>query len=47
MFNCLKKTNNKEFANFTKIKDIVDSANSKTKLYVIETLLLQEYENRR
>lgn len=39
MFNCLKKTNNKEFANFTKIKDIVDSANSKTKLYVIETLI--------
>ena len=39
MFNCLKKTNNKEFTNFTKIKDIVDSADSKTKLYVIETLI--------
>ena len=39
MFNCLKKTNNKEFINFTKIKDIVDSADSKTKLYVIETLI--------
>lgn len=39
MFNCLKKTNNREFTNFTKIKDIVDSADSKTKLYVIETLI--------
>lgn len=39
MFNCLKKTNNEEFTNFTKIKNIVDSADSKTKLYVIETLI--------
>lgn len=39
MFNCLKKTNNKEFTNFTKIKDIVDSSDSETKLYVIETLI--------
>lgn len=39
MFNCLKKTNNREFTNFTKIKDIVDCADSKTKLYVIETLI--------
>ncbi len=39
MFNCLKKTNNKEFANFKKIKSIVGSADSETKLYVIETLI--------
>lgn len=39
MFNCLKKTNNKEFANFKKIKSIVGSADSKVKLYVIETLI--------
>ena len=39
MFNCLKKTNNKEFTNFKKIKNIVGSADSETKLYVIETLI--------
>lgn len=39
MFNCLKKTNSKEFANFKKIKSIVGSADSETKLYVIETLI--------
>lgn len=46
MFNCLKKTNNKEFANFKKIKSIVGSADSKVKLYVIETLI-REIINRR
>ena len=39
MFNCLKKTNTEEFTNFKKIKNIVGSADSETKLYVIETLI--------
>lgn len=39
MFNCLKKTNTEEFTNFKKIKNIVGSADSKVKLYVIETLI--------